>query len=119
MKEEDYKKMIDMLIQATIMNKIKWAEYTNTSGSYTTSVEGCGLKIWPDYDIEIDDSSYVISLANPDGRVFSTYSYSEAYNSEEYQHLGNLYNAIRDAVYRITESENLILSGLRNLTGNK
>ena len=112
MKEEDYKKMIDMLIQATIMNKIKWAEYTNTSGSYTTSVEGCGLKIWP-------DASYVISLANPDGRVFSTYSYSEADNSEEYQHLGNLYNAIRDAVYRITESENLILSGLRNLTGNK
>lgn len=118
MKDDDYKNMIDMLIQATVENKIKWTEYTNPRGSYITSVEGCGLKIWPDYDIQIDESSYAISLANPDGRVFSTYSYSETDNQEEYQHLGNLYNVIRDAVFRITESENLILSGLRNMIGD-
>lgn len=116
MKDDDYKKMIDMLIQATVGNKMEWRESSNPNGSYITSVEGCGIKIWPDYDIQFDDSSYSISLANPDGRVFSTYSYNEADNSEEYQHLGNLYNAIRDAVYRITESENRILNGLRKLT---
>lgn len=119
MKDDDYKKMIDMLIMATVGNKIEWRENAKPTGSYETSVAGCGIKIWTDYDIQFDDTSYSISLANPDGRVFSTYSYNEADNTEEYQHLGTLYNAIRDMVYRITESENLILNGLRNMTENK
>ena len=36
-------------------------------------------------------------------------------NSDNYVQLAVLYNAIRDVVYRISESEILILKGLQNL----
>lgn len=115
MKEEDYKNMVSMLIRATNEKKIKWTETSNPALGYTTEVGGCRLKIWSVYDMQLDDSSYGLSLANPDGKVFSTYSFSEMDNSDDYVQLAVLYNAIRDVVYRISESEILILKGLQNL----
>ena len=64
------------------------------------------------YDVTIDESSYSLSLANPNGDVFYTYSFSESTDKDEYERLRTLYTVIRDVVYRITESENLILQGL-------
>ena len=53
-----------------------------------------------------------MSLTNPNNEVFYTYSFSESTDKDEYKKLKNLYAVIRDVVYRITESENLILQGL-------
>ena len=70
------------------------------------------------YDVTIDESSYSLSLANPNGEVFYTYSFSEATDKDEYEKLKTLYSEIRDVVYRITESENLILQGLEKALAN-
>ena len=70
------------------------------------------------YDVTIDESSYSLSLANPNGDVFYTYSFSEAADKNEYEKLKTLYSEIRDVVYRITESENLILQGLEKALAN-
>lgn len=47
---------------------------------------------------------------------FETFSYSDEGNSDEYQQLDLLYNTIRDVLYKITESENVILKRLTILT---
>ena len=70
------------------------------------------------YDVTIDESSYSLSLANPNGDVFYTYSFSESTDKDEYERLRTLYTVIRDVVYRITESENLILQGLEKALAN-
>lgn len=43
---------------------------------------------------------------------------SEATDKNEYERLRMLYSEIRDVVYRITESENLILQGLEKALAN-
>ena len=115
MKDEHYKRMIDMLTEATKEKKFEWTEGSNPLESYSTEVGGCRIKIWSDYDFQTEDTSYMISLANPDGRVFVTYSYSEQEEPTEFKCLEDLYNAIRDAVYRISESEKLILDDLQSI----
>ena len=47
--------------------------------------------------------------------AYVVFTYSESTDIAEYQRLKELYQTIRDVVYRITESENLIIMGLKNL----
>lgn len=103
--------MVDMLTTATQTKKILWQEDAPHSAFYT-QINGCKVTIYSVYDITIDESSYSLSLTNPNNEVFYTYSFSESTDKDEYQKLKNLYAVIRDVVYRITESENLILQGL-------
>lgn len=117
MKEEEYKNMVDMLIQATLEKKLVWTESSNSSNKYVAIIGGCSVTIWSDFDLAMEDSSYCMTFANPDGRVFSTYTFSEMTDSGEYHHLDKLFNAIRDMVYRITESEKRIMEGLQTLLG--
>lgn len=119
MKEEEYQKMLNMLIEATETKKIVWDEEPNSKGAYSTFIGGCPVKIWKDYNFNTDEDSYTLVLANPDGRVFSTYSYSEGDASEYYKQLSRLYLVISDVVYRISESEKLILDGLKEMFGGK
>lgn len=117
MNAENFNKMLNMLIQATKEKKIEWQEITMHAPGFLTEVGGCQVKILSDYDLQLEESSYVISLLNPDGRVFSTISYSESDDSVEYKIVDELYNTIRDVMYRISESEDLILNSLQKLTG--
>ena len=103
--------MVDMLINATKSQKISWQEDVQHNAFYT-QINGCKVTIYSVYEITIDESSYSLSLANPNGDVFCTYSFSESTDKDEYEKLKTLYSEIRDVVYRITESENLILKGL-------
>lgn len=119
MKEEDYQKMLKLLIEATETKKIVWKEESNSKGAYSTYIGGCPVKVWKDYNFNTDEDSYTLVLANPDGRVFSTYSYSEGDASEYYKQLSRLYLVISDVVYRISESEKLILDGLKEMFGGK
>lgn len=67
-------------------------------------------------DITIEEeSSVLLSLSNPDNVVFSTYSFSEETDKAEYDKLSLLYSVIRDVVYRISESEGMILKGLKKI----
>ncbi len=111
MNQQNYNQMVDMLIDATKLQKISWQEDVQHNAFYT-QINGCKVTIYSVYEISIDESSYSLSLANPNGEVFYTYSFSESTDKDEYEKLKKLYSEIRDVVYRITESENLILQGL-------
>lgn len=111
MNQQNYNSMVDMLIDATKSQKISWQEDVQHNAFYT-QINGCNVTIYSAYEITIDESSYSLSLANPNGDVFCTYSFSESTDKDEYEKLKTLYSEIRDVVYRITESENLILKGL-------
>ena len=111
MNQQNYNRMVEMLIDATKSQKISWQEDVQHNAFYT-EINDCKVTIYSVYEISIDESSYSLSLANPNGEVFYTYLFSEAADKDEYEKLRTLYSVIRDVVYRITESENLILKGL-------
>lgn len=111
MNQQDYNRMVDMLIAATKSQKILWEEDTQHNAFYT-QINGCTVTIYSGYDLSVDESSYSLSLANVNNEVFYTYSFSDTTDKEEYDKLKTLYYEIRDVAYRITESENLILKGL-------
>lgn len=119
MNQQNYNQMVDMLIAVTKSKKISWQEDRSHNAFYTL-IKGCKVTIYSVYDVTIDESSFSLSLTNPNDEVFCTYSFSEAADKNEYEKLKKLYSEIRDVVYRITESENLILQGLEEaLTSQK
>lgn len=61
--------MVDMLIDATKLQKISWQEDVQHNAFYT-QINGCKVTIYSVYEISIDESSYSLSLANPNGEVF-------------------------------------------------
>lgn len=111
MNQQNYNRMVEMLIAATKSQKILWEEDTQHNAFYT-QINGCIVTIYSVYELSVDESSYSLSLANINNEVFYTYSFSDTTDKEEYEKLKTLYYEIRDVVYRITESENLILKGL-------
>lgn len=111
MNQQNYNRMVEMLIAATKSQKILWEEDTQHNAFYT-QINGCTVTIYSVYELSVDESSYSLSLANINNEVFYTYSFSDTTNKEEYDKLKTLYYEIRDVAYRITESENLILKGL-------
>lgn len=114
MNEQNYNHMIDMLIKATQLKLISWEEDASRN-AFVTKIHDCKIKIKSVYDIGIEESSVLLSLSNPDNVVFSTYSFSEETDKAEYDKLSLLYSVIRDVVYRISESEGMILKGLKKI----
>lgn len=111
MNQQNYNRMVEMLIAATKSQKILWEEDTQHN-AFCTQINGCTVTIYSVYELSVDESSYSLSLANINNEVFYTYSFSDTTDKEEYDKLKTLYYEIRDVAYRITESENLILKGL-------
>ena len=118
MNQQNYNRMVDMLINATKLHKILWQEDQQHNAFYTT-INGCNVTLCSVYDINIDESSISLLLANPNNEVFDTYSFSDTTGEEEYDKLKSLYSEIRDVLYRISESENLILKGLEEVLDNQ
>lgn len=117
MNNNDLVEMIDMLIKATQNRRLAWDEMnTNT---YLTHVDGCGIELSSGFEFEVGDAYYKLSLSNADGELFANYSFSEITDASQYQSLKNLEVTIRDVRYRITESENAIMNGLRKMTKDK
>lgn len=114
MNQQNYNRMVEMLIDATKSQRVIWLE-DKTHNAYKTQIKGCNVIISTMYDINIDESSFSLSLANPNNEVFNTYTFGDITDKVEYNRLKSLYSAIRDVVYRITESENLILEGLEEV----
>lgn len=113
MNPNDYISMVEMLITATQEKKIRWEEKNE---DFSTKIGGCLIELVPSYDYQVNVSSYSLRLSNKEGMLFETFSYSEAVDNEEYHRLNELYATIRDVNYKITESEKIILDGLRKLT---
>lgn len=105
--------MVVMLKTATIKKKIHWDE---NDGDFSTKVGGCLIELVSSYDFSVGISSYSLRLYNTENVLFETISYSEDVDNEDFQRLNDLYQTIRDVNYKITESEKIILDGLKKLT---
>lgn len=116
MKQEKFDEMVGMLLKATEEKKIQWVEDTSAN-SFSAKINGCAITIRSIYDVTIDEPSYSLSLLNTSGVVFATYSFDETADKDNFGKLKRLYFAIRDFVYHITESENMIMQGLEDLLG--
>lgn len=115
MTNEQYTNMVDMLIFATVKEKIKWIEQ---NGDFFVDINRCQISLSSSYDISIDSSTYSLSLINIDGIVFETYTFDENSDKEKFDKLNELYGIIKDKTYKISESENLIINGLEELLAN-
>lgn len=114
MTQQQYNDMVEMLISATKNGKLKWDELT---GKFKTKVNNCPISLSYTYDLTINDSVYLLSLSNSSGHQFASYSFSESDAGISYKRLEDLYSAIKDSIYHISESENNILNGLKYMTG--
>lgn len=112
MTEEEYNRMVDLLIKATQSGNLKWTE---DKGRFSATVNGCGITLYPDYDTLIGNATYSLELSNSNGLVFNTYSADELSDKFGYERLDGLYILVKDSVYRIAESERKILEGLEEL----
>lgn len=111
MNQQNFDRMIGMLIEATNQKKIEWTE-DDSHNSFYTRINGCYVTVNSVYDVAIEETSYSLLLANSDDEVFCTYVFNKTADQDGYERLRMLYGTIRDVLYRITESENLILQGL-------
>ena len=109
MTEKEYNRIVDLLIKTTQAGNLKWME---DKSRFSTTVNGCGISLYPDYDTLIGNATYSLDFSNPQGMVFNTYSADELSDKSGYDRLDGLYRIIKDSVYQITESERKILYGL-------
>lgn len=112
MNQSDCINMVVMLKTATLKKKIHWEE---NDGDFSTKVGGCLIELVSYYDFQVGVSSYSLRLYNTENVLFETISYSEDVDNDDYQRLNDLYKTIRDVNYKITESEKIILDGLKKL----
>ena len=112
MTEKEYNRIVDLLIKTTQAGNLKWME---DKSRFSTTVNGCGISLYPDYDTLIGNATYSLDFSNPQGMVFNTYSADELSDKSGYDRLDGLYRIIKDSVYQITESERKILYGLEEL----
>ena len=113
MTEEQFIKMIEMLVEATRKDKLKWDE---NGGRFITSVGSCKIILSSNYEVSIDSFYFKLALYNEEGKEFASYIYSDSTDKTKYAELAKLYNVINDRYYKISESEKIILEGLEELT---
>lgn len=114
MTKEEYQLMVEKLTLVTQAQKLAWKE---DKQRFSTVINECPITIYPNYDPLLESSSYSLTLANPQGVVFNTYSVDEISDKSEYNRLDKLYTIIKDSIYQISESERKILKGLEDLVG--
>jgi len=119
MKTTEFEEMLDLLKEATLSGKLEWSATNNSKFSFSAIVNGCTIIVSNFYDPVGMSNKVTIELLNSSGDSFKKNVYSQTVKPERYDQIKELYNAIRDRYYRITESELLILSGLRNLADDK
>lgn len=114
MNQQNYDQIVDLLLKATKSEKISWEKISSKKG-FGTNINNCCVTVSTSYDFTIDETSFSLTLSNTKGEEFANYYSSENSDKNEYAKLRSLYYAVRDVVYRITESENLIISGLKEV----
>lgn len=114
MNQQNYDLIVDLLLKATKLETISWEKISSKNG-FGTNINNCWVTVSTSYDFTIDETSFSLTLSNTKGEEFANYYSSENSDKNEYVKLRSLYYAVRDVVYRITESENLIISGLKEV----
>lgn len=113
MTQEQYNSMVEMLILATQNRNLNWTEL---DGDFKANIGGCSILLSSDYDYTVNISTFYLKMFNNEDIEFESYSFSKDLNANEYQQLERLYKTIRDVLYKITESENIILKKLQEMS---
>lgn len=111
MNTTEYNNMVSLLIRVTNSRLLAWTAYENV---FSTKVGGCSVQLSSYYDTSVNINEYSLGLFNANGEQFETFSYNESDGG--YSQLDELYNAIRDSIYHITESEKVIMDTLEELS---
>lgn len=114
MTNEQYSKMIDMLVESTTKNLLTWNR-DDGSASFYTKVNNCRLELKVFYDVTVKDNKARFEMYNVDGRSFNRYVFSEKVDKIEYDRLYRLNRIVKDKYFKITESEQRIMQGLNDL----
>lgn len=115
MKNSEYDEMLEHLKIATEQNKLIWSIDPSDETVYSTNVNGCRIDVSVYYDASALSNKASIELFNSTGDSFKKNTFSEKAKPERYYQINALFDVINDRYYRIKESENLILEGLRDL----
>ena len=116
MKNSEFVEMLERLKIATEQNRLEWSIDPSDETVYNTYVNGCRIEVSVFYDTTAMGNKATIELFNNSGDSIKKNAYSEKGKPDRYDQINALYNIINDRYYRITESENQILDGLRDLT---
>lgn len=119
MKNSEFEEMLELLKTATEQNKLVWSIEPSDETVYLTTVNGCRIEVSVYYDTTAMSNKASIELFNTSGDSFKKRTFSESGKPERYSQIHDLYDVINDRYYRIKESENLILEGLRELTDDR
>lgn len=111
----EFDEMINLLKQATKNEKLIWETEGNII-SFKTMVNGCKVVVSVYYDNVSMSNKASIEMFNISGNSFKKNVYGQSAKPEIYFKIKELYDLIKDHYYKITESEHLILNGLRELS---
>lgn len=115
MKSSEYDEMLEHLKVATEQNKLIWSIDPSDETVYSAMINGCKIEVSVYYDASALSNKASIELFNTTGESFKKKTFSEKGKPDRYYQINALFNVINDRYYRIKESENLILEGLREL----
>lgn len=119
MKTTEFEEMLQLLKQATLSGKLEWFMTANSKVSFSTLINGCTIVISNFYDNVGMSNKAAVEMLNASGESFKKNVYSQSVKPERYDQIKEIFDVIKDRYYKISESEKLILSGLRELTDDK
>ncbi len=118
MKTTEFDEMLDLLKQATLNGKLEWSVNSNSKFSFSTIVNSCTIIVSNYYDPVGLSNKATVEMLNASGESFKKNVYSQSVKPDRYDQVKELYNVIKDRYFKISESEQLILNGLRELADN-
>lgn len=107
--------MVDMLIKATQTRKLSWS-WNEGTGEYSVQLGDCRVSIISELDFQMQVENLTLSLFNADGNQFDSISANSILDAAQYSDLEKLYSEVRNAYFKIRESEETIMRKLRELT---
>ena len=117
MEERTVIEIIGLLQEVTSNGAIQWENIGNDI--FSTSIDKCKINISSNYDGYNNDYYVNLAFFNADGVQFDTLTYYETPERELYNKVHGLYNLISDKYYKKSESERIIISGLKKLIHNQ
>lgn len=115
MNDTEHKQMVDMLIKATQTRKLSWS-WNEGTGEYSVQLGDCRVSIISELDFQMQVENLTLSLFNADGNQFDSISANSILDAAQYSDLEKLYSEVRNAYFKIRESEETIMRKLRELT---
>lgn len=115
MKKAEFEEILVMLKSATEKKKLNWSLAPNDDTLFFTTINGCRVDVSSYYDASTMSNKAYIEFYNTNGDSFRKSTYSENLSKERYNQLSDLYDCINNQYYKIKESEQLIIEGLRDM----